>query len=215
VLEVLRRLARDEIEFEQFVDFVVNRKFRQSVFCHAAMIPRRSVGLDDLAGLEVAAQRPMRAAPAPFRDEGRLRAVLDRLANIWPAQVPWASLVRAGDEDLASDLDCAYRLKLVEFRTHEPHFVATLSERPIASPLARYQAGLGPTVTNLRHEGGQLNEFSRLVLRQLDGRRDRAAIIEVLRQSQKEGQPAPGDEDPGRMLDRCLEKLARFALLTG
>jgi SAM-dependent methyltransferase len=218
VLEVLRRLARDDIEFEQFVDFVVNRRLRQSVFCHAAATLRPAAGPDELAELEVAAQRPMRAAPVRFRDERRLRAVLDHLASLWPAQVPWTSLVTASDEHLASDLIRGYKLKLVELRTREPVFVATLSDRPVASPLARYQAGLGPAVTNLRHEGGQLNEFSRLVLRQLDGRRDRDAILEVLLRSQRDGQlvpPIPNEADLDPMLDRCLEKLARFALLTG
>ncbi len=213
-LDVLRRLARDEMEFEQFVDFVVNRRFRQSVFCHAATVPGPAAGPEDLAGLEVAARQAMGTVPVCFRDEQRLRRVLDHLASVWPAQVPWASLVGPGDEELASDLLCGYRLKLVELRTREPHFVAMLSDKPVANPLARYQAALGTPVTSLRHEAGRLNEFSRMVLRQLDGTRDRAAILEGLLQSQSEGRLVWGEEDLGRMLDRCLEKLVRFALLT-
>ncbi len=245
VRDVLRRLAHDEIEFEQFLDFLSNRRFRQSVFCHAARILGPPAGPDELTGLEVAARRPMRAAPVRFRDERRLRAVLDHLVSIWPAQVPWVSLVGPAQadvdrtpaggprehEDLAADLMCCYRLKLVEFRTREPSFVSKVSDKPVASPLARYQAGLGRAVTSLRHEGGQLNEFSRMVVRHLDGTRDRAGILESLLQSQREGrlilpEPSPGSavaepvgeqgasEDVLRtMLDRCLEKLARFALL--
>jgi hypothetical protein len=247
VLHVLRRLARDEIEFEQFLDFLSNRRFRQSVFCHAARMPGPAAGADDLTGLEVAAPRAMGAAPVRFRDERRLRAALEHLASIWPAQVPWTSLLGSADSDvertspggprehgdLASDLICCYRLKLVEFRTREPLFASEVGAKPVASLLARYQAGLGPAVTNLRHEGGQLNEFSRMVLRHLDGTRDRADILESLLQSQREGrlvlpEGSPGsavgapvarqavsEEILGTMLDRCLERLARFALLIG
>jgi SAM-dependent methyltransferase len=247
VLDVLSRLGRDEIQFEQFLDFLVDRRFRQSVFCHAARAVRPAADPRNLAGLEVAARRPIGTAPVQFRNERRLRAVFDHLASIWPAQVPWTSLLVPAfadadrttpgaareDDDLASDLVACYRLKVVEIRTHEPVFVSKVSDRPVASPLARYQAGLGPAVTNLRHEGGQLNEFSRSVLRLLDGTRDRAGVLEALIRLRKEGciipppdapadsavdasMPRPGEREEalGTMLDRCFEKLARFALLS-
>jgi SAM-dependent methyltransferase len=82
--------------------------------------------------------------------------------------------------DLAADLLRSFHSNLVELHTHMPPFVLGVSERPVASPLARFQAAGGTTVTNLRHEAGQLNEFGRHVLRHLDGRHDRAAILERL-----------------------------------
>ena len=253
VADGLRRLAADDVEFEQFLDFLINRKFRQSVFCHAAQVPGPGPCREGLAGLDVAAIGP---GPAPlplvqFRDERRLRAALDHLAAIWPAAVGWEvlpDLARAhvdptrhgdavstnrGDEGLASDLISCYKLKLVEFRAYKSPFVLEIGERPVASPLARYQAGLGNTVTNLRHEAGRLNDFSRIVLRHLDGSRDRAGLLEVLHQSRYEGRleisgalsdlvddaslgPREANEPAlGAMLDRSLEKLARFALLIG
>jgi hypothetical protein len=212
------------------------------------MIPGPAAGPHDLAGLEVAAKQAMGTAPVRFRNERGLRAVLDYLASIWPAQVPWESLTGRvpagvdpassggprGDDDLAWDLICCYRLKLVELRTPEPRFVARVTDRPVASRLARYQAEVGPSVANLRHEIGQLNEFSRFVLRQLDGTRDRAGILDELTRARDEGRlvlppdstPGPGVDAPiarqaageevlGTMMDRCLEKFARFALLMG
>jgi hypothetical protein len=123
-------------------------------------------------------------------------------------------------------------LKLVESRTHKPPYVAEISDRPLASPLARHQAATGSIVTNLRHEAGQLNDFSRIVLLHLDGTHDRPAILRVLDRARNEGRLvipsdslAPGDVAPGgdhadrlerlfgSILDGCLERLARFARL--
>ena len=251
VADGLRRLASDDVELEQFLDFLINRRFRQSVLCHAALTPRRHAQPEDLAKLEVAAPRSDRPLPVPMRNEGLLRGALAHLAAAWPFGVPWGSLPRlartpigpapgAGaaasesrdEQDLAADLICCYNLKLVEFRTHKPPYVAEISDRPLASPLARHQAATGNIVTNLRHEAGQLNDFSRIVLRHLDGTHDRSAILRALHQARNEGRLflssdslSPGDVAPGvdreeplerlfgSMLDGCLERLARFALL--
>jgi hypothetical protein len=87
-------------------------------------------------------------------------------------------------------------------------------------------------VTNLRHESGQLSDLGRHVLRHLDGRNDRAAILEILVELATKGSlVVPGIEaggdgggprDDGRLrevlgssLDTCLTRLARFALPVG
>jgi SAM-dependent methyltransferase len=272
VLDGLRQRARDEIEFEQFLDFLINRKFRQSVFCHRALDPRREARIEELHGLEVAASQPMGAAPVQFQNERLLRAVLSSLAKVYPAQIPlgWLidlacrgdavetaiiqfaaatrDLAHAGQErapdnrhvagagvevELASDLLCCYKLKLVEIRAPGPPFVWKISDKPVASPLARYQARLGNTVTNLRHEAGQLNDVGRIVLQHLDGRHDRSALLDLLHESQRQGRlvltqprstsstdltavrPDEPREKLGLTLDRCLESLVRFALLIG
>jgi hypothetical protein len=253
VADGLRRLASDDVELEQFLDFLINRRFRQSVLCHAELTPRRHAQPEDLAKLEVAAPRSDRPLPFPMRNEGLLRGALAHLAAAWPLGVPWGSLPRlartpigsasgAGaaasesrdEQDLAADLICCYNLKLVEFRTHKPPYVVEISDRPLASPLARHQAATGNIVTSLRHEAGRVNDFSRIVLRHLDGAHDRSAILRALDRARNEGRLvipsdslAPGDVAPGvdreerlerlfgSMLDGCLERLARFALLMG
>jgi hypothetical protein len=78
-----------------------------------------------------------------------------------------------------------------------------------------------------------LNDASQIVLRNLDGCHDCSALLNGLRQSRIEGRLVvpelgvglsnptsvmrPGDpgETVGLMLDRCLDNLARFALLMG
>jgi methyltransferase-like protein len=119
---------------------------------------------------------------------------------------PGGAGVTRDEQDLTADLLRCYRLRAVEFRPHDWTFAARVGEKPIASPMARYQAAIGDTVTNLRHESTRLNEFSRTVLRLLDGTRDRAAILGRL------GGSGRSDEAE---LARCLERLAGFALLCG
>src|SRR5262249_35896705 len=92
VADGLRRLASDDVELEQFLDFLINRRFRQSVLCHAALMPRRHAQPEDLAKLEVAAPRSDRRLPVAMRNERLLRGALAHLAAAWPLGVPWGSL---------------------------------------------------------------------------------------------------------------------------
>ena len=136
----------------------------------------------------------------------------------------------AAAEELRSGLIRCYRQKRLELGTLPPSFVVVASDKPTASPLAHAQAIGGNTVTNLRHEAGQLNEFGREVLALLDGNHDRAAIVDALAEAVKTGRVTLKRPDPdvmpgvnGRLrtlpeavedsLEDCLKKLARFALL--
>jgi methyltransferase-like protein len=69
---------------------------------------------------------------------------------------------------------------LVEFWLAPPRFTIPISDRPVASPLARRQAELCERVTNLRHETAHLGDFERRVLQLLDGSRDRAALKDAV-----------------------------------
>jgi SAM-dependent methyltransferase len=250
VAEGVRRLAANELELEQFLDFLINRKFRQSVLCHAEAALLKAPRVEELAKLYVAAPQSAYRFPASPRNEPLLRAAIDHLASEWPVALPCESLAAttrgrinpnasitsdqaARDrDDLATDLLSCYKWKLVELQTHPSPFVVQPSAKPLASELARYQAGVGNTVTNLRHEAGQLNDFSRVVLRYLDGRHDRTALLAVLDRSRDSGrldgnsrnaEPAarmpPSDVNErleiqfGSKLDATLTKLARFSLL--
>jgi len=248
----LRQFASNDVELEQLIDYVINRKFRQSVLCRTATAAARTVSFEDLARLYVAAPRADFPRSFPLRNQRLVGAALDYLARQWPLSIRCGSLpslaavskqrgssidaARAVNdfEDLALDLIACYKRKLVEFQTCAPAFVVDISEMPLASRLARYQARVGSIVTNLRHDAGQLNEFSRTVLCCLDGKHNRNAILRVLHQSRNQGgvveaaigsrpevECRSGDEVNalealyGLKLDRCLLKLARFALLTG
>jgi len=249
IADGLREFSADDIEFEQFMDFVINRRFRQSVLCHAGAQLRRGASPDDFGRLHVAARTTADHAVAALQDEPIVKAALEHLHQIWPLSLPFESLLHAlrarmkavddpqashvtpGAEELKSGLIHCYNKKRVELNTIPPSFVLTISDKPIASPVARMQARSGNTVTNLRHEAGQLNEFGREVLSMLDGSHDRASIVGKLIQSvesgrvtlsRKESDVTKGpaghaktvEEAAQDSLDDCLKKLARFALLT-
>ena len=89
----------------------------------------------------------------------------------------------------------------VEMHFHQAPFAVTAGSRPRASPLARWQANHGNTVTGLIGNTVALDEPAAVrVLRLLDGTRDRAALLREV----------GGDLES---LDRCLQGLARCALL--
>ena len=129
----------------------------------------------------------------------------------------------------ADSIRC-YNQKRIELSTLSPMFVLAPSDKPIASPLARMQAQTGNTVTNLRHEAGELNEFGRAVISLLDGTHDRRAMVAKLVDAVETGRvtlkrvesrvrPEPRGEESTleeiveESLSDCLMKLARFALL--
>ncbi|MBI1879376.1 MAG: methyltransferase regulatory domain-containing protein [Chloroflexi bacterium] len=169
------------------------------------------------------------------------------LAEIWPKAMPFQTLIEiartrlngvlssqtdppdiAGDASvLAANLlkGFGYSEDLVELQVYEPHFVLEISERPIASLVARWQVGHDYRVTNLRHERIQLEGVSHHLLPYVDGSRDRAELQEILARLITEGvaeirqddqpitDPAQIRDIMAETLDAQLRNLARAALL--
>jgi SAM-dependent methyltransferase/methyltransferase-like protein len=117
IADAVAGLSSNCIETEQFLDFVRNRKFRQTLLCHAAVKPQRKVGAEKLAGLSVASalvpegEPDIRSdRPAAFRKprgpsvstgDPLLKACLVHLAEQWPQAVPFATLTGAARSRLA------------------------------------------------------------------------------------------------------------------
>jgi methyltransferase-like protein/SAM-dependent methyltransferase len=232
VVEAVTGLSSNHIEMEQFLDFVRNRKFRQSLLCHSAVALNRTIGPEKVATLSVAsvlAPDALRPDPGPDREvtfrgplgpgattsDPLLKACLIHLHARWPQAVPFAELVAAcqarfggalsvgAAETLGKSLLQLYSANLVELRTRPLPLVRDVPVFPVASRLARHQAAEGPFVTNLRHETVSLGPRHRQVLQLLDGSADRAALLTRL-----------GERGPARAeVERCLDDLARAALL--
>jgi methyltransferase-like protein len=198
VRETLRRISSDQIQAEQYLDFLRNRTFRQTLLCHARVELQRSIDAGRLGALHLAAavqpEPPGEGdAVAVFRGRGKqeistrhplLKAALGLLAEFWPSTVPFSELAPTAGATSAVDAAAlaAQLLRLyvsagpVELHTMAPAFVREVSSHPRASPLARHQAIEGEIVTNLRHERVQLSDLERFTLRLLDGSVERAAI---------------------------------------
>lgn len=265
VVDTLRTMARTPIEMEQYMDFVRNRTFRQSLLCHEGQAIQHQLKGDPetVGSFSVATQAepedpgldPTAAGVARFHtaegatlstDHPVSKAALHHLAAISPVAVPFADLLEEGcrriygvssptPDDLAADARVlasnlvsgyCYSRHLVEFHTRSPQFAAAVSERPVASPLARYLAAHDyELVPSLRHERIELDAFSRQLLPYLDGQRDHEALFAVVSELaaqhritiEEDGQPV---DDPGRSrailaaeLEANLRWLARSALL--
>ncbi len=107
----LQRITRDIVQMEQYMDFVRNRTFRQTLLCHADVRLERALKPERLDGLFVASSLRTTDAnldvtgPESVRFEGpkvkletadRLaKAALVHLAEHWPGWVPFRSLVLA------------------------------------------------------------------------------------------------------------------------
>jgi methyltransferase-like protein len=127
------------------------------------------------------------------------KAVIMQLVESWPRLLPFDELLAASRARLGLPGDTAdpgqeadapalanillgtFAVGLVEMHIHLPHFVTEVSERPLASPLARRQARESSMATNLRHATIQLEgELVRHLLGLLDGTRDRTALVRDL-----------------------------------
>jgi methyltransferase-like protein/2-polyprenyl-3-methyl-5-hydroxy-6-metoxy-1,4-benzoquinol methylase len=166
-----------------------------------------------------------------------LNAMLLILADLHPRCVPFPELAdmvqtrltrnsSSNEEPVSIDrallasktLDC-YGSAIVELYTDEDAFRVELSDSPRASPVAVALAD-APSIPNLRHQLYAPSAFDRLVLKQLDGARDRGAIVERLIQAveagkfplQQGGSPITDPHSIRDILSRSLEpSLKRLA----
>lgn len=129
-----------------------------------------------------------------------------------------------GDErkKLAGFFLSLYGAGVVEFRTRLPSMVRTAGQRPVVSPLARWQVQHCEFATSQLHVAVQVeDEIGKCLLSSLDGTVDRVALREKLWQLLKAKNAlviSNGDEAAARRkvesdLDENLEKLARLGLL--
>lgn len=167
------------------------------------------------------------------------KAALAVLGTIWPTPLSFNELLdqsrsRLQQEDAFDESDgqagvrfSSFMLQLygagvVELRASLPPFARRASERPVASPIARWQAQHGDVATTVFHTGVKIeDEIGRSLLAWLDGTLDRKALLEKIWQllKSKEALILPdGNENAARQdlatkLEQNLEKLARLGLL--
>lgn len=126
---------------------------------------------------------------------------------------------------LAARLLQGYCANAVELHTFEPDFISEISDKPEGLPIARHVAETATQLPNLRHRQTTMSDFDRLVLRQLDGNRTHAEIVEKLIEAVVAGQFTINEhamplKDPNRLrpilersLPPSLQRLRGNALL--
>lgn len=121
------------------------------------------------------------------------KAALRLLGAAWPASIPWDDLVRRACEQVRGELGpdrdheiarleesllAIFKAGLLEIELEPRPLTTRIGERPVASPLARWQAATASEVTDLRHrmvvlDGVVVRKFVCL----LDGSRDAPALL--------------------------------------
>jgi len=239
----LKKISGEIIKTEQFRDILRNRRFRQSLLCRKDIAIERNLTPQRIEGFEIAsAARPLSqqvdiqsSKPEIFQlaDGTKLtstvpavKAAFRRLAEIWPQSISFEELVKAASSHdvqmLAAQILEGYAHNLVVLRSQKAPFVTSITDRPVASALARRQAGSGEPVTNQLHESGLLDDFDRHMLQLLDGTNDRNAIVDRLVKLVENGvlkSSSPGIDALRRNLARAVEDnlghFAKLALLVG
>jgi methyltransferase-like protein/2-polyprenyl-3-methyl-5-hydroxy-6-metoxy-1,4-benzoquinol methylase len=260
VKSTLDRLSTDLIQREQYLDFLINRRFRMSLLCHEDVTLNRSIDVERLAKfrfLSVAKPESARVdLGSPNNEYFRSRsgetigvnqpvpkAALLCLYEAVPRALSIDELCAAvrkrleevkfsepiADESLRQGIlgvlrHCVWP-RLVELTVHPRQFEITPGDRPVASPVARLQAQTASKVTNLRHLSVSLSPNERNILLLLDGKRDRAEILDSLVgmavsgritievQGQTVRDSARLRQILGAQLDTSIRLLAQHALL--
>jgi methyltransferase-like protein/SAM-dependent methyltransferase len=247
VEEMIRRL--------QFLDMQQNRRFRMSLLCHESETPDHELSADRLWAFYWSTGLRPQTRVEDLAAAERPQAFLDPLGNIRLRTTdPLSaavfdtlcrqSLARRPDELVAETMrrfsiadEAGLRAALagpalnlvmsnaIHLHGHPETWVATLSERPMASRLARYQARHSSWLTNQRHEPVGVDPATREVIRLVDGRHSRTALIESVKalaergklNLQQEGRPVTDRAAMTRLIpalvDHVLAFTARHALL--
>lgn len=214
VVKKLKEMARRPIDMEQYLDFLRNRTFRQTLLCGSKVTINRTLkpgivrqfqlssrarpSSEDVNISDVAVEKFTGPDGAVFATEHPVsKAAMVLLAKYSPQPVPFDRLLAdaVGLAGLGPEADIeaegltlganilraySYSNSLVELHVYLPNFVTTPGPRPMASPVARWQAGRGVKVTNMRHERVELNDMACLLLSHLDGQHTREDLLEEL-----------------------------------
>ena len=205
----------DRIATEQVADILRLVFFRQSVVCRDSRTPAAAPEPRVLRELHVALRSGAPDdAPAPDGGGSATAALLDSVLTLLRARAPdtlaFAELRAATGADpdaLAETLLAGFRAELLMLHASPLVSGGADAERPVASPLARWQARTEAQVTSLAYTAVHMEEpAARLLLTLLDGTRDRAAIRSEF--AERTGVRLGADD-----LDANLEQLAQLFLL--
>jgi methyltransferase-like protein/trans-aconitate methyltransferase len=254
VMTALRQLDTDVLAREQYLDFLMGRRFRRTLLCRVSLDHEIQPGVignfyaaseaqptspqPDIASADIEEFRTPKAASIKS-NRPLVKAALLHLSQCWPQAIHFSELLAAarrlvpaeGDESENAHALCEMLLRsfaagVTELHIWSPRFVTDLSERPLASPVARYQNQRLKRITTLRHVGLQLNDaLTRKLLDLLDGTHNFAALVEALSALVQSGE-ATLESDGERVTDPTeirkviaaelpqeLDRLARAAIL--
>ena len=218
---LLQAVPGGVIEREQYMDFLKARRFRQTLLCHASRTLERRPLPDCLDQFlfsslcrtvedgKIEGLRGVRVTPL----HDAVRNVAAALGEVYPLPLTFAELIPyAGSPAALRDiLTGMVSGGFADFHVYRFPCQETVSPKPAASRLARYQAAQSRRVANACFRVVELDEVARQLVQLLDGSRTHRQIAEDLARTPG----APPMEQIERYLPSSLEWLAHAALLEG
>ena len=206
----------DPLAFQQYLDFFKLRRFRRSLLCRAALQLQRIVDPALMMRFHYSApidavappQQPAALAYRNRRNEVTVttrdpaaQAVLRRLAEAWPASLPFDELAAGADRQaLAATLHSYYAASFFNVHLEPPHAARRAGERPLVWRVARLEASHGHTVPHLHHGVIRVDEAAtRGLLQAMGGTRSRDELAAIC--------------GGGVALDTLLERMASAGIL--
>jgi SAM-dependent methyltransferase len=248
VRQTLQGISGDRLLREQYLDFLKCRRFRQTLLCHRQADLRREPDPNAVAKFLICSVSQFNTGSADLRsgvnsafasrkgssfetDFGLGKRAFAIVADAHGFPVPFEELFERANAGLGNDGGsgsredlCGFLLRLyaagmVEFRTSLPPITSTATERPMASPVARWQLEEGNFVTSGFHMTVKVeDEIGRWLLSSLDGTADRKALLQKVEHLLKSSAPSAQDScdrTTEEALENNLQKIARLGLLVG
>jgi SAM-dependent methyltransferase len=214
----------DWARFEQIEDFSVMRAFRHSIFCRGGPIDRRLEarrlrGLWASGQLQAVEAKSEAADAFAFRagasanittNDANLARFLARVGAAFPSAL--ALDEAADDPDLAVQILRLFVAKVLRLSAAAFSFTLTPGDRPMVSPLARFQAERGEkTLASLRHGSIEIEDSAtRLFVALLDGTRTRDDLARELA-----ARTGVTPQAALTQVSAALEQMARLGLMMG
>ena len=256
VMETLKALD-DVVAQEQYMDFITNRRFRSSILCKQGQKIDRNLQGEQIMdyylsfnpaiqviGFDPEKDITFKVGASEFKTHDKIAATLfmELVANGFKP-IKAKNLVKNVQKKLKLDKPdsveaslIANGLKLVlsgfmGLHSDSPDFVTEVSKKPVAYPVARYEAGLNghynKILTNVFSNSIPTDVTANIIVNNLDGTNTIEDILDVLVESvekgvlnmQVDGKAVEDKAEIRNILQKLVERvmltLARNAFLVG
>jgi len=215
---VLQRISNQNlVQMEQYLDFIHNRPFRQSLFVHQSITVDRTLDWPRLRGLFVAAA--LSCAPLDFdartpdavefitptgfkfsTSAPLIKKALQILMQRWPESIPFESLVATArdgignpspvdndQQQLGEFLLELFLYAAIELSVEPWGCQKIISQTPRATSLALWQLRNNEQLMNLRHQRVAVDAFLSRIIQLMDGDNTQEGIISALHKQALDG----------------------------
>lgn len=206
VRESLQSLQHDIVRFEQYVDFILNRRFRRSVVCKegSGSSINRKVVPDVVESLYVSSQlEPIKREGAVIsyqREGGKdvfstdnvivssmlqvLHEAKGKTLSVRDLADKTCFLMNSKEQEVIGDNVRGSLLRLyiggfVSLYAEPLYHITKQVAKPCVLPFARYQATKQGWVTNCRHEKVEVGDFERKLLPLCDGTHTKEELVQA------------------------------------